>query len=72
MYTYISAVERKSASILSYAQTSILVHFIWVTLFSFLVMTFQGGGVTSCKFGKITPRLYLPIPSRTRNEGIRS
>ena len=45
----------------------------WLKLISFLIITFQGGGVTTCKLDKILPLflLYLPIPTRTRSEGIR-
>ena len=56
-----------------YAQTFICVNLILFKLFSCLVITFQGGGVTTCKFDRILPLdlLYLPIPTRTRNEGVR-
>ena len=51
----------------------ILVNLILVRVFDFLLMTFQGGGVTTRKFVRIIPLvlLYLPIPTRTRNEGVR-
>ena len=56
-----------------YAQTSPLVNLILVEPFSFLIITFQVGGVTTCKFVRIIPLFlpYLPIPTRTHNEGVR-
>ena len=57
--------------VLCYAQMLILVRFILVKLLSVFVITFDRGGVTTCKFDIIIPLLlpYLPIPTRTRNEG---
>ena len=48
-------------------------HIVVVELFSCLVMTFERGGVTTCKFVRILPLflLCLPTPTRTRNEGAR-
>ena len=44
-----------------------------VKVFGCLVITFHRGGVTTCNFDRILPLSlpYLPIPTRTRNEGIR-
>ena len=46
---------------------------ILVNVFSCLIMTSQGGGVTTCNFVRIIPLSlpYLPIPIRTHNEGVR-
>ena len=54
-----------------YAHVEILVAFLVVRLFSFLVITFPGDGVTSWKIVRMTPLviLYLPKPIRTRNIG---
>ena len=53
-----------------YAQTLMLANFILVTRSSLVVITFQGGGVTTCKIDRIIPLdlLYLPTPAETRNE----
>ena len=55
------------------ADTVILVNLILVKLSSFFVITFHRGIITACKFDRILPldTLYLPIPIRTRNEGVR-
>ena len=49
-----------------------LVTLVLVDLFCCLV-TVQGGGVTTYKVVRIVPLflLHLPIPTRTRNEGVR-
>jgi len=51
----------------------ILVTLVLVKLFSFWIIAFRGGGVTTCKFVRIPPLdlPYLPIPTRSRNEGVR-
>ena len=58
----------------SWAKTLLLVNSILVKLFSFLVIAVQGGGVTICKFDRLVPLFlpYLAIPTRTRNEGVRT
>ena len=57
----------------SYAQTLTLVNSIFVKPFSLLVITFQGGGVTTYKFDRIIALflLCLPKPTRSRNECVR-
>ena len=56
-----------------YAQTLILVNLMLVNLYSFLVIAFDRGGVTTCKFARIIFLFlpYLPIPTRTLNEGVK-
>ena len=56
-----------------YAQALELVDSMLINTFSFMVITFQGGGVTTCKFVRILPvfLLDLPVPTRSRNEGAR-
>ena len=56
-----------------YAQTLILVYLIIVKSSSCLVITFQGGGVTTCKFDRIIPLIlrYPPIRTMSRNEEVR-
>ena len=56
-----------------YAQTLVPVKLIIVNVFSVLVITFQDGGVMTCKVGMLSPLvlLYLPMPTRTCNEGAR-
>ena len=53
-----------------HAQTLILVDEILVQVFSRLVMTFPGGGVTTCKFDRTLPPFipHLHLPTRTCNE----
>ena len=56
-----------------YGQTLILVNSILAIVSSFWVITFKGGDVTTCKIDRILPLelLYLPIPTRFRNEASR-
>ena len=50
-----------------------LVNLILVKLFSVLLVIVQVGRVTTCKLDRIIPLflLYIPIPTRTRNEDVR-
>ena len=47
--------------------------FLVVKLFMCLVIILRGGGVTTCNFDRMIPLFlpYLPVPTRTRNEGVR-
>ena len=57
----------------SYAHNEIIVAFLVVKSFRCLVIASRGGGVATFKFDRIIPLLlpWLPIPTRTRNAGIR-
>ena len=56
-----------------YAQTLITINSILVRSFNILGITVHRGGVTTCKFERMIPLflLCLPIPTRTRNEGVK-
>ena len=56
-----------------YTETLLLVNVVFVNIFSCLVTTFQGGGVTTRKFDRMIPPffLYLPLRTKSHNEGIR-
>ena len=51
------------------AHIELVVTFLAVNIFSFLILIFRGGGVTTCTFDRIflLSILYLPTPIRTRN-----